>query len=123
MQLCRRLKLSKLFELPPPAIWFAAPSRNASAVSARGTSRRMVHARTRCPARALLISRECQSQENGSSRIRITQNDEESFDCDCRARVLGGSGRCWRYRRGRKNVQEMSTLPYHRRNRQKLDRP
>jgi len=55
-------KLLKLFELPPPAIWLAAPSRHASAVSARGTSRRRVHARTRCPAQALLISRECQSQ-------------------------------------------------------------
>jgi hypothetical protein len=55
-------KLLKLFELPPPAIWFAAPSRHASAVSARGTSRRRIHARTSCPAQALLISRERQSQ-------------------------------------------------------------
>ena len=33
------------------------------------------------------------------------------------------SGRCWRYRRGRKSVQEMYSVPYHRRNCQKLDRP
>src|SRR6516162_4100150 len=46
-----------------------------------------------------------------SSRIEVTQNDDEGFDCDCRARVLGGNDRCWRYRRGRKNVQKMYALP------------
>src|SRR2546427_2289383 len=51
------------------------------------------------------------AKSNGSSRIRIAQNDEEGFDCDCRARVLGGNGLCWRYRRGRKNVQEMCPPP------------
>src|SRR5262249_55209981 len=51
------------------------------------------------------------AKRSGSSRIGITQNDEEGFDCDCRARVLGRSGRCWRYRRGRNIVQEMYALP------------
>src|SRR5262249_39723137 len=33
----------------------AAPARHSSALSARGTSRRMVHSRTRCSAQGLLI--------------------------------------------------------------------
>jgi len=64
-------KLSKLFELPPPAIWFVAPSRRASALSARGTSRRMVHARTRCSAQVLLVF-----ERVSESKLRVTGQAE-----------------------------------------------
>src|SRR5260370_32840390 len=51
------------------------------------------------------------AKSNGSSRIRIMQNDEEGFDCDCRARVLGGGGRGWRYRPGGKKRTKNEYLP------------
>ena len=67
-------KLLKLFELLPPAIWFAAPSRHASAVSARGTSRRRVHAR-KVPGSGLI---NFERVSESKLRERVKQNKDRA---------------------------------------------
>src|SRR4029077_5060490 len=64
---------SKLLELPSPEIRFAPARRHASASLSRGTSRRMIDARTGCSARTLLIF---ERVSESKQRERLKQNKD-----------------------------------------------